>query len=423
MEEKGTILIVDDQPDNLQVVGSVLRESNQYKLSMAQSGEKALELVEKSPPDLILLDVMMPGLSGHQVCEYLKSKYELREIPIIFLTAKNDTADIVKGFDLGGVDYVTKPFTPEVLLARVSTNLKLYKQHQAVKRLNKLEEDMRCHERLTAYQNGAIEMSLDVLHNIGNGMVSITNRSESLMDIKTVIKKLGDISAEIDQNLKGNNLDKAQELVLQIKEFLQGEYSENIVAGLRNLINDVEGINEIISDQANLNNEGLVSTEFPIGSVINDVHMLYKNNFVKAGIKFEIHDCADVSIVSLPRMPLTRMLDAIIKNSYEAVIEGMSVGANVGRVEIKLYEDSNSEDYFIMSVHDNGIGVDKEKLQWIFAPRTTTKSGHVGLGLHNAANFVLSLGGSIDVLNSESSSGTIIKMRFPRTFAGTERLN
>src|SRR5437899_7638601 len=116
------ILVVDDTPANIQTVAAILK-GKRYQLSVATNGKQALDALTKIRPDLILLDVMMPELDGFETCQRIKSSEAWRDIPIIFLTAKTDTADIVKGFEMGAVDYVGKPFNAHELLARVSTHL------------------------------------------------------------------------------------------------------------------------------------------------------------------------------------------------------------------------------------------------------------------------------------------------------------
>ncbi|MFC1708393.1 response regulator, partial [Planctomycetota bacterium] len=118
------VLIVDDNPRNLQVLGPTLREQR-YDLTAATDGETALRIAHEAEPDLILLDIMMPGMDGYTVCERLKASPTTAEIPVIFLTARTDTDSLVKGFELGAVDYVTKPFQRQELLSRVSTHLEL----------------------------------------------------------------------------------------------------------------------------------------------------------------------------------------------------------------------------------------------------------------------------------------------------------
>jgi len=143
-----TVLIVDDNKKNLQILGNILSE-NKYRVAMAIDGAKALELTPKLLPDIILLDVMMPGIDGFEVCRQLKSKAETCDIPIIFLTAKVDLEDVVTGFTVGGVDYITKPFKKEELLVRINTQLslldnrrKIEQQANELKDLNNLKDKL-----------------------------------------------------------------------------------------------------------------------------------------------------------------------------------------------------------------------------------------------------------------------------------------
>jgi putative two-component system response regulator len=123
MTEKQSLLLVDDEPTNLRVLRTVLQE--QYRLLFAKSGEEALQLLQQETPDLILLDVMMPGLTGFDVCTRLKANPQTRAIPVIFVTALKEEMDETKGFEVGAVDYITKPISPAVVRARVKTHLSL----------------------------------------------------------------------------------------------------------------------------------------------------------------------------------------------------------------------------------------------------------------------------------------------------------
>lgn len=127
-----TILIVDDNSKNLQVLGNILHDEG-YKIAVAQDGYQAIKLAEKIIPGLILLDVMMPGIDGFEACINLKSKKDLKNIPVIFLTAKSETDDIIEGFKKGGVDYITKPFKKEELLVRVKTHMELEETRRLLK--------------------------------------------------------------------------------------------------------------------------------------------------------------------------------------------------------------------------------------------------------------------------------------------------
>jgi adenylate cyclase len=124
-----SLLIVDDSVENLQILTALLKDS--YKIKVAKSGEKAIEIARsEGSPDLILLDVVMPGLTGFEVCEVLKSDPQTQAIPIIFLTALNEVADETKGFQLGGADFIIKPFNPEIVKARIKTHIDLQNERK-----------------------------------------------------------------------------------------------------------------------------------------------------------------------------------------------------------------------------------------------------------------------------------------------------
>ena len=119
------ILICDDTPKNIQVLGTILMDKG-YQVTVAEDGTECLKMLEDVNPDLILLDVMMPYLDGYQTCEKIKSNPKFEDIPIIFLSAKNEVEDIIKGLEMGAVDYVSKPFNSLELLQRVKTQQTKY---------------------------------------------------------------------------------------------------------------------------------------------------------------------------------------------------------------------------------------------------------------------------------------------------------
>jgi putative two-component system response regulator len=129
MKARQTVLVADDTPENIELLSDVLR--GDYRIKVATSGEKALGIVASdNPPDLILLDIMMPGLTGYEVCRRIKADPDRKAIPIIFVTAMSSVADERLGFELGAVDYITKPISPPVVAARVRTHLALYDQQR-----------------------------------------------------------------------------------------------------------------------------------------------------------------------------------------------------------------------------------------------------------------------------------------------------
>ena len=131
LESKPSILVVDDTPANLTLMTGLLQDD--YQVRAATSGEKALKIAySDNPPDLILLDIMMPEMDGHEVCRRLKSDEKTRDIPIIFLTAMSEAEDEEKGLKLGAVDYITKPVSPPIALARIHTHITMHRQKKAL---------------------------------------------------------------------------------------------------------------------------------------------------------------------------------------------------------------------------------------------------------------------------------------------------
>lgn len=136
MNQKINILVVDDNKLSLHSVSNYLKGQG-YELTQAANGEEALQLIESTTIDLILLDIMMPGMDGFEVCARLKQDPATKDIPIIFLSAKIDTDDIITGFKAGGVDYITKPFNKEELLARIRNHVELKLMRDMLKSHNK----------------------------------------------------------------------------------------------------------------------------------------------------------------------------------------------------------------------------------------------------------------------------------------------
>ena len=144
-KQDAQVLIVDDNLQNLQIIGKIVKESS-YRPALTQSGQQALDFLEKKLPDLILLDIMMPEMNGIEVCRRIKGNERTKNIPIIFITALSDTRDVVTAFKAGGVDYITKPFVKEEVQARIKVHIKL-------KRAIEKMEDMAVTDEMTGVYN------------------------------------------------------------------------------------------------------------------------------------------------------------------------------------------------------------------------------------------------------------------------------
>jgi serine phosphatase RsbU (regulator of sigma subunit) len=147
-EEKKVVLLVDDAPANIQMVNSILKDT--YKIRVATNGARALELAKGTPaPDLILLDIVMPEMDGYEVCTRLKASPETRDIPVIFLTGQTETEDETRGFEVGAVDYIHKPFSPAIVKARVHTHLVLRGiREQLAQQLKAIKDELETARRI-----------------------------------------------------------------------------------------------------------------------------------------------------------------------------------------------------------------------------------------------------------------------------------
>lgn len=174
------ILIVDDTPANLQVLSELLRQNN-YKVRPVPSGKLALKAASASPPDLILLDITMPEMNGYEVCQHLKQDPQLKDIPVIFISALNETIDKVKAFQAGGVDYIIKPFQFEEVQARVGTHLSLSRTQKLLADKNRaLESSLARQKELELMRDNLIHMVVHDLRSPLSGIVGYL----SLLDLK-----------------------------------------------------------------------------------------------------------------------------------------------------------------------------------------------------------------------------------------------
>lgn len=188
--EKATILAVDDTPDNLLLISGLLKE--EYHVRVANGGERAIKIAQSdNPPDLILLDIMMPDIDGYEVCRILKENEKTSHIPIIFLTAKTEVEDETHGLEIGAVDYITKPISPPIVLARVKT-------HLALKRMQDFLRD----------QNAYLELE-------------VKKRTEEVVAIQDVTIHAMASMAETRDNETGNHIRRTQHYVKLLAEKLR----------------------------------------------------------------------------------------------------------------------------------------------------------------------------------------------------------
>jgi PleD family two-component response regulator len=235
-ENRYKILIVDDTPKNIQVAANILQKDG-YQMAFAQDGPTAVGQVEANRFDLILLDIMMPQMDGFEVCRRIRNNPASRDIPIIFLTAKNDSDSIVKGFELGAMDYLTKPFNGAELQARVRTHLELYRSR---KEINEKNERLRMEiaERIKAEEG--LKRSKDEYH-----FLSIHDNLTGLYNTRYLYQALEKLVAESESKKSTFSL-----IFLDIDHFKRVVDTHGHLNGSRALAEVAETIRLSISEPA-----------------------------------------------------------------------------------------------------------------------------------------------------------------------------
>jgi CheY-like chemotaxis protein/two-component sensor histidine kinase len=354
----GTVLIVDDIPENLQVLGNVLLQHG-FDVGFATDGMQALETVEFNKPDLILLDIMMPGMDGYEVCRRLKANPDTAEIPIIFLTAKSQTEDVVLGFEGGAVDYITKPFNANELIARASTHLEIKKSRDLIKKQN---DELKI---LNASKDKFFSIISHDLKGPYSGLLGLTNMIVAEPETYT--------------------FEEVIEIVQKLNQALKNQYSliENLLQWARIQTNRLE-----ISPE-----------KFDLIRLVGDVKQNLKN----------MADNKSVKLVSMTTEKATCYAD---KFMLQSVIHNLTTNAikfSYPNSEIH-YLVEEAPEFYKLTIRDFGIGIKEENLDKLFRIDShfsvlgTNNEKGTGLGLILVKEMVEKNGGSIEV-KSEYGKG------------------
>ena len=296
---KSEIQLVDDTPENLDFLALMLTKAG-YEVRIAINGEVALESIRFHRPDLILLDIMMPGLSGFEVCEQLKADELTRNIPVIFISAMSDTADKVKGLMLGGVDYITKPFQEEEVLTRVGTHLTLRKTQEELREKNG--------QLNTALQEKEVLMK-EILHRTKNNMMMIRNLlSIQFADIEDerVLQMFKDTESRV------KSMELVQKKLYQSKDFAKLD--------LKEYLHDL-------------------------------VHTIFSSFQVKLGKVSLRFDLESVIVPPDKAIPCGLILNELLTNALKYAFPGERTG------EIRIALHTADDDRIELGFSDNGVGL------------------------------------------------------------------
>jgi len=350
------ILIVDDVPANLQLLAEMLKKRG-YKVRPVLSGKIAVQAAKNDPPDLILLDVNMPEMNGYEVCKILKTDEKLKEVPVIFISALNETMDKVKAFSVGGVDYVTKPFQFEEVNARVKTHLELQRQKQ------ELRENYEKLRELEFLRDSLVHM---IVHDIRNSLTGVSGFIEL---------------ASGDQNSAGVE-----------KEYLQR--AMNSVQGLVEMISSLLDVSRMEAGKMPLN-----LTECNLRNITKDA--LEKIEHLKGTRRLSFNQSEDSFIVKADPALLARVVQNLLGNALKFTPENGEIRINI--------ESNKSGVRF--SVTDTGPGIPAEYHKKIFEKfgQIKTQAGRhkhsTGLGL-TFCKLVIEAHGGIIGVDSETGKGS-----------------
>jgi len=364
--EEFQVLIVDDIVENLQVLGNILSEKG-YNIGYATNGEQALEAAHHTLPDLILLDISMPEMDGFTVCNRLKSDELTQDIPIIFLTARTETDDIVKGFNLGAVDYITKPFNATELLVRVNTHLKLSKSKKIIEEQNK---------ELVQLNASKDKFFSIIAHDLRSPLNGLVGLSDILMKNAN---KLGEEEIKRFHTL----LYQASKQGLNLLENLL-DWSRT-QTGRINYQPENYDLADIIGDKVNL-----------VKAIAENKNITLTSEVEKKSIAYCDHN----------------MISSVIRNF---LTNALKFTPRSGHVTIRA---SKSNNVWVVEVIDTGIGLTEEEIGKLFkidvhhtTPGTDNEKG-TGLGLILCQEFIIKNGGKLNI-ESEKFKGSTFSFTLP----------
>ncbi|MEG4111784.1 MULTISPECIES: response regulator [unclassified Microcoleus] len=391
MSSPELILVVDDTPANLEVVCETLSDAG-YEVVTAINGDRALKRVQAYPPDLILLDVQMPGIDGFETCQRLKADPSTASIPIIFMTALSDADSKVKGFDLGAVDYITKPFQEQEVLARVKTHLQLRQltknlEQRVAEQTADLEaafiqlQQSQCHLVNTEKMSALGNLVAGVAHEINNPLGFIAG---NLNPAKDYIKDLFQLIALYQKELSYPSA--------TLQAFVEEIDLEYLQEDLPKLIDSMqEGVDRIRTISTSLRTFSRSDCELPITCNIHDgidsTLLILKHRLKANDSRPEIQvitDYGDLPQVECFAGQLNQVFMNVLANAIDA-LEESNQGRSFAQIKAKpnqiTVKTQLSESQAVIRIQDNGIGMTDAVKPKIFEHLFTTKGVGQGTGL------------------------------------------
>lgn len=402
------ILVVDDTPANMDVLRDILEDQG-YRVFAAPSGQIALALAPRVKPDLILLDIMMPGLDGWQTCERLKQNPATKNIPVIFVSAKNAIEDIAQGFRVGGVDYISKPIRCEELLARVYTHLEIIKLFEAQEQLSQQLADK--NKALIETQQHLVHaekmislgtLTAGIAHEINNPNnfihVSAQSLTQDIDQLKSFIFSL--IEEGADPKIIKALDSKFDPLITHVDTIKEG--TNRIIS----IVQDLQAFSQPDSDKHHV-----VNISNSLHATINLVKTKYRKI-----TEFVIDINPDIRL-NCHSAQLNQVFINLIVNACDAIKNRQLYDKSYrGQIKISCQQNLNDQQQpqVEISIQDNGCGMEKDTLNQVFEPFFTTKNigEGSGLGLSVAYGIIKNHGGLLSV-ESTINQGSTFTLTIP----------
>jgi len=371
----GTILIVDDVLDNLRLLSHILTEHG-YHVRSAKNGTEALVTVKNSLPDLILLDIKLPDLNGYEVCKKLKADDVSKEIPVIFLSVLDSTSDKLKGFQAGGVDYITKPFYPEEVLMRIQTHLNISRMQ---KQLEHQADWLR-----TSEQN-------------------YRNKNEELMKLNVEKDKFFSILAH-DLRSPFNSFLGLTKMLVEGTPSLTQDKIQKIAESMRKSATNLYGLLENLLEWSSLQTgiKTFNPASVKLHERISETMASIREMASRKGIDINYNIPEDLVVYADENM-----LGSIIRNLSSNAVKFTHRGGNV-----IITVNPNSNGYVEISFRDTGVGMHREMVENLFkldidtSRKGTDNEPSTGLGIILCKEFVEKHGGKLWVESEEGKGST-----------------
>jgi two-component system, sensor histidine kinase and response regulator len=371
---KPLVLVVDDLESHLKAIGNTLLNSG-FEVALAFNGKRAIEIAKNSIPDLILLDIVMPEIDGYEVCRQLKADENTKEIPIIFLTSQKDSEFIVKGFQLGAVDYIVKPANKDETLARVNTHLELKKSRETILEQN---EKMRS------------------LLNEKNEFLELASK-----DLRNPINEIRGYNDLINKFNANSNF-KSREIV---------EYSGKInllTRQMMTIINDLLFLNDV--------EQGRVKSIFQSIDIHLAILKIIKEYEPKAKPKRITIDYESGIDHNTLVVADKEKLDVVLDNLISNAVKFSKFYKYIYIKTYKIFE--NQKELIAVEIRDQGVGMSKEDLQNLFikfaklSSKPTDNESSIGLGLATVKLLIDEMNGTI-AYDSKEDEGTVVIFTLP----------